>query len=144
MSAWPGWTGSECSRKNRTETMVSGNRHRAHSSEHDPRARLPALACDRVPSCAAEPIRAGFSRPASNWRSTLWPSRIEARKRSIRENVDAQGRSPHKKWFKRLDSRAEARVATALYRMEQGSLSSAKTVGHGDFEYRIKPGNYLR
>ena len=140
MSAWPGWTGSECSRTNRTETMVSGNQNRAHSSEHDPRARLPALASARVSGCAAELVRTESSRSASNCRATPWPSMMETREHSIREYVDTQGRSPYRKWFKRLDSRAAAKVATALYRMEQGNLSYAKSIGHGEFEYRINFG----
>ena len=36
-----------------------------------------------------------------------------------------------------LDAVAGAKVATALYRMEQGNLSSVKPVGQGVAEYRI-------
>ena len=55
----------------------------------------------------------------------------------VREYVDARGRSPYARWFDRLDARAAAKVATALFRMEQGNLSNAKGVGAGVFEYRI-------
>ena len=55
----------------------------------------------------------------------------------VGEFVDAQGNSPFGRWFSRLDRHAAARVATALYRMEMGNLSNAKSVGGGVVEYRI-------
>lgn len=55
----------------------------------------------------------------------------------IGEFVDARGNSPFARWVGRLDRHATARVATALYRMEMGNLSSAKGVGGGVLEYRI-------
>ena len=58
----------------------------------------------------------------------------------IAEYVDARGGSPFASWFNRLDAHAAARVATALYRIEQGNLSNAKGVGAGVFEYRINFG----
>jgi putative addiction module killer protein len=41
------------------------------------------------------------------------------------------------KWFDGLDAQAAAKVATALYRLEQGNLSNAKSVGQGVSEYKI-------
>ena len=70
MSAWPGLTGSEYSRKNKKETFVSGSRGRHLTNEHDPPACLPVLASYRAPGCAAELIRAESSRPASCRRGT--------------------------------------------------------------------------
>ena len=55
----------------------------------------------------------------------------------IREYIAAQGRSPYARWFYGLNARAAAKVATALVRMEQGNLSSAKGIGSGVSEYRI-------
>ncbi len=55
----------------------------------------------------------------------------------VGEFVDARGNSPFGRWFSRLDRHAAARVATALYRMEMGNLSNAKSVGGGVVEYRI-------
>ena len=55
----------------------------------------------------------------------------------IREYITTQGRSPYAKWFNGLNARAAAKVATALVRMEQGNLSSAKGIGSGVSEYRI-------
>ena len=55
----------------------------------------------------------------------------------VREYLDAQGSSPYGKWFDRLNTAAAARVATAVYRMEQGDLSNVKGVGAGVHEYRI-------
>jgi putative addiction module killer protein len=55
----------------------------------------------------------------------------------IREYIDGGGRSPYASWFRKLNSRAAAKVATALVRMEQGNLSNTKSVGAGVFEARI-------
>jgi putative addiction module killer protein len=55
----------------------------------------------------------------------------------IVEFVDARGSSSFGRWISRLDRHAAARVATALYRMEMGNLSNAKSVGGGVLEYRI-------
>jgi len=55
----------------------------------------------------------------------------------IEAYVDARGDSPFARWFDRLDARAAARVTTALSRIEQGNLSSAKGVGAGVVEARI-------
>lgn len=41
------------------------------------------------------------------------------------------------KWFSSLDAQAAAKVATALYRLEQGNFSHVKSVGQGVSEYRI-------
>jgi putative addiction module killer protein len=40
----------------------------------------------------------------------------------------------------RLDPTAAAKVATALYRMEEGNLSNLKPLGQGVAEYRINFG----
>ncbi|MGE5767346.1 MAG: type II toxin-antitoxin system RelE/ParE family toxin [Bacteroidota bacterium] len=55
----------------------------------------------------------------------------------VREYLDARGRSPNGKWFDRLNVQAAAKVATAVIRIGQGNLSSAKGVGGGLFESRI-------
>lgn len=47
------------------------------------------------------------------------------------------GESPFARWFTTLDVHASAKVAAALYRMEQGNFSNVKGVGAGVFEYRI-------
>jgi putative addiction module killer protein len=53
------------------------------------------------------------------------------------EYLDVSGESPFAHWFEDLDTQASAKVATALYRMEQGNFSNVKGVGGGVFEYRI-------
>jgi putative addiction module killer protein len=53
------------------------------------------------------------------------------------EYVDFAGKSPFGRWFAGLNAPAAARVSTALYRLEQGNLSNAKSVGGGIHEYRI-------
>jgi putative addiction module killer protein len=55
----------------------------------------------------------------------------------VREYIDAQGRSPYRIWFDRLSAQAAAKVAVAVTRMSQGSLSDAKGVGEGVMERRI-------
>ena len=57
--------------------------------------------------------------------------------RKVVELLEPNGSSPYAKWFARLDAVAAAKVATALYRMEQGNLSNVKAVGQGVAEYRI-------
>jgi putative addiction module killer protein len=48
-----------------------------------------------------------------------------------------EGTSPFARWFSALDAQAAAKVAVALYRLEQGNVSNAKSVGKGVSEYRI-------
>ena len=57
--------------------------------------------------------------------------------RKVVEYLEQDGSSPFARWFVGLDAVAGAKVATALYRMEQGNLSSVKPVGQGVAEYRI-------
>jgi putative addiction module killer protein len=47
------------------------------------------------------------------------------------------GSSPFAKWFSTLDAQAAAKVAAALYRLEQGNVSNVKSVGKGVSEYKI-------
>lgn len=56
---------------------------------------------------------------------------------NVVEYIDARGRSNFGEWFAKLDPQAAARVATALYRLGQGNLSNAKSVGRGVFECRV-------
>jgi putative addiction module killer protein len=55
----------------------------------------------------------------------------------VREYIDARGRSPYRIWFERLPAQAAAKVAVAVARMSQGSLSDAKGVGERVMERRI-------
>ncbi|MGE0875362.1 MAG: type II toxin-antitoxin system RelE/ParE family toxin [Burkholderiales bacterium] len=55
----------------------------------------------------------------------------------VREYLDATDRSPYRRWFDALDARAAAKVATGLYRLEQGSFSNVEGVGGGVFELKI-------
>ena len=57
--------------------------------------------------------------------------------RNVVEYLQPDGSSPFARWFRRLDAAAAAKVTTALYRMEQGNLSNAKSVGQGVQETRI-------
>lgn len=50
----------------------------------------------------------------------------------LKDGVSAFG-----EWFEGLDSQAAAKVATALYRLEQGNFSNVKSVGKGAAEYKI-------
>jgi putative addiction module killer protein len=59
---------------------------------------------------------------------------------AVREYLDAKGRSPFAHWFAGLDARAAAKVATALYRLEQGNFSRVAGVGGGVYECKINFG----
>ncbi len=48
-----------------------------------------------------------------------------------------EGVSVFESWFSSLDAQVAAKVATALYRLEQGNFSNVKSVGKGVSEYRI-------
>ena len=56
---------------------------------------------------------------------------------SVLEYPDERGKSPFGEWFDRLNAEAAAKVTTALFRIEQGSLSNTKSVGAGVLEWRI-------
>ncbi|MCW5590073.1 MAG: type II toxin-antitoxin system RelE/ParE family toxin [Legionellales bacterium] len=45
--------------------------------------------------------------------------------------------NPFKKWFDELNAQAAAKVSMALYKMEQGNFSNAKSIGQGIWEYKI-------
>jgi len=47
------------------------------------------------------------------------------------------GVSPFGAWFAGIDAHAAAKVATAVYRMEQGNFSNVKAVGKGVSEFRL-------
>jgi putative component of toxin-antitoxin plasmid stabilization module len=49
--------------------------------------------------------------------------------RKVVEYLEPNGRSPFAQWFARLEPVAAAKVTTALYRIEQGNVSSVKPVG---------------
>jgi putative addiction module killer protein len=56
---------------------------------------------------------------------------------TVREYLDAKGKSPFARWLNGLDAIAAAKVATALYRLEQGNFSRVEGVGGGVFECKI-------
>lgn len=62
----------------------------------------------------------------------------------IEEYLDIAGNSPFANWLTQLNTQAAAKIATALYRMEQGNLSNAKSVGAGVHEYKIDFGPGFR
>lgn len=53
------------------------------------------------------------------------------------EYLEPDGRSPFGEWFARLDAAAAAKVAAALYRLEQGNISNVRRLGKGISEYKI-------
>jgi putative addiction module killer protein len=59
---------------------------------------------------------------------------------TVREYLDAKGESPFARWLNGLDAIAVAKVATALYRMEQGNFSRVEGAGGGVFECKINFG----
>jgi putative addiction module killer protein len=59
---------------------------------------------------------------------------------AVREYLDERGNSPFSHWFRGLDAIAAAKVATALYRLEQGNFSRVEGVGGGVYECKINFG----
>ena len=55
----------------------------------------------------------------------------------INEFISDTALNPFEKWFDKLNARAAAKVATALYRMENGNFSNVKNLKGGVFEYKI-------
>ena len=58
----------------------------------------------------------------------------------VKEYLDTEGNSPYTKWFNRLNVTAALKMATAIYRLEQGNFSNVKGVGAGVYEYRVNFG----
>ena len=58
----------------------------------------------------------------------------------IEQYIREDGSNPFEKWFDKLNALAAAKVATALYRMEQGNFSNVESVGKGVYEYKIHLG----
>ena len=56
---------------------------------------------------------------------------------TLREYLDAQGRSPFARWLNGLAAPAAARVTTALVRLGTGNVAALKSVGRGVQEVRI-------
>jgi putative addiction module killer protein len=55
----------------------------------------------------------------------------------VRTYIDALGRRPFATWLDGLSGAANAKVQTAIARMELGNLSNVRSVGSGLSEYRI-------
>ena len=58
----------------------------------------------------------------------------------IVEYLTRDGESPFGNWFNKLESRAAAKVTTALIRLGMGNTSNVKSVGGGVREYKIDYG----
>ena len=58
----------------------------------------------------------------------------------IVEYLTNNGASPFRKWFDDLESRAAAKVTTALIRLGMGNTPTVKSVGNGVYEYKIDYG----
>lgn len=59
---------------------------------------------------------------------------------AVREYLDERGEAPFAHWLDSLDALAAAKVATALYRLEQGNFSRVEGVGGGIYECKINFG----
>jgi putative addiction module killer protein len=55
----------------------------------------------------------------------------------IHQYISTLNINPFEKWFDKLNPMAAAKIATILYRLEQGNFSNVKGVGEGVFEYKI-------
>lgn len=56
---------------------------------------------------------------------------------AVLEYIDEGGRSPFAHWFEGLDPIAAAKVASVLYRLEQGNFSRVEGVGNDVYEWKI-------
>ena len=56
---------------------------------------------------------------------------------TVQEYLTEDGESPFALWVKRLDFAAAAKVAVAVYRLEQDNFSNVEGVGKGIFEFKI-------
>ncbi len=59
---------------------------------------------------------------------------------SVQEYLEEGGKSPFARWFVELDAVAASKVASALYRLEQGNFSRVEGVGSGVYECKINFG----
>ncbi len=59
---------------------------------------------------------------------------------TVWEYLDERGGSPFAHWFDGLHAIAAAKVATALYRLEQGNFSRVEGIGGGVYECKINFG----
>ncbi|MCX7118277.1 MAG: type II toxin-antitoxin system RelE/ParE family toxin [Legionellales bacterium] len=55
----------------------------------------------------------------------------------IHQYISSAEINPFEKWFDKLNPIAAVKIATALYRLEQGNFSNVKSVGEGVFENKI-------
>jgi putative addiction module killer protein len=55
----------------------------------------------------------------------------------VRQYIDRQGRNSFDRWFDKLGDDTQARITTALDRLERGNFSAVKGVGGGVFEMRL-------
>jgi putative addiction module killer protein len=58
-------------------------------------------------------------------------------KRTVREYLTAQGKSPFRTWLKSLDVGVQARIQARVLRFENGNLGDHKAVGGGVWEARL-------
>ncbi len=56
------------------------------------------------------------------------------------EEYAAEGRSPFRQWFDKLDPQAAASVTVAIERLSDGNTSNVKPIGEGAAELRINRG----
>lgn len=56
---------------------------------------------------------------------------------TVREYLDAHGRSPFRDWLNTLDTATSARIQARILRFENGNLGDYKHVGGGVYEARM-------
>jgi len=53
---------------------------------------------------------------------------------------EEDGRAPFDEWFRSVDRSAQARITSAIARLEEGNTSNLKSVGNGVHELRLNFG----
>ncbi len=62
----------------------------------------------------------------------------------VREYINEAGKSPFRKWFKKLGKATQAKIQVKVFRFEQGNLGDHKALGDGVWEARINVGSGYR
>jgi len=58
--------------------------------------------------------------------------------------VDESGKSHFEDWFNKLNPINAAKIASAMYKLEQGNFSNVKGIGKGIYEYKVHFGPGFR
>ena len=104
--------------------------------------RLSPPSCEVCRISCAEMAQSGEEKPYCESQITVGnPQRmVEARRRELRNYIDAKAKEPFQNWLDDLDSVARNVIQARLIRVSQGNFGDCHSVGHGVSEFRINSG----